>query len=75
MLPRETIRSGAPRTCPECGIMPPFRVYHSPAGYYIGTYCDCGPYSRETDYFKTEEQAWLALHKFQSTGVLDKERY
>jgi hypothetical protein len=75
MIPGETIRSGAPRTCPECGIMPPFGVCHSSAGYYIGTYCECGPYSRETEYFKSEIDAKMALIKFRLTGILDKERY
>lgn len=31
------------------------------AGYYLGTYCKCGPYSRETDYMKTRKEAEEAL--------------
>ena len=51
-LPGETIATGAPRTCPECGSTPTLRVLKSAAGYYIGTMCHCGPYSRESGYYK-----------------------
>jgi len=57
MLPGETIASGASPTCPECGVSVRMGIYHSPAGYYIGTYCNCGPYSRETGYYPTREKA------------------
>ena len=30
-------------------------------GYYIGTSCNCGPYSRESEYFKTRAEAQAAL--------------
>ena len=40
---------------------PKLGVYSTPAGYYVGTYCDCGPYSRESDYFPTREVAQKAL--------------
>lgn len=61
MLPGETILSGADPQCSECGIKPELDVYMSGAGYYIGTYCNCGPYSRESYYFKTHEEAKKAL--------------
>jgi hypothetical protein len=57
MLPAETIRSGAPATCPDCNITPDFQVYSSNAGYYIGTYCNCGPYTRESEYYESFAEA------------------
>ena len=39
------------------------KVCHSFAGYYLGYQCpQCGPYSRESGYFKTEEEATEALN-------------
>lgn len=61
MLNGETILSGAPSTCRDCGVRLVLRVCRSFAGYYLGTYCDCGPYSRESDYFETLEDAEAAL--------------
>ena len=63
MIPGETIASGAAPTCSDCKVTPTLQVCHSPAGYYIGTYCSCGPYSRESDYYKTHELAAAALEK------------
>lgn len=56
----ETIASGAPERCPDCDVTPKLQVLHTCA-YYIGTHCNCGPYSRESDYFKTREEAQRAL--------------
>lgn len=53
MLPKETIRSGAPATCPDCKVKLTAEVLSSNAGYYIGTRCKCGPYSRESGYYKS----------------------
>lgn len=53
MLPGETIGNGAPKSCPDCNVKLEFKVCSSAAGYYIGTTCDCGPFSRESDYFRT----------------------
>jgi hypothetical protein len=62
MLPGETILSGAPETCPDCGVFVlPFEVLESGAGFYIGTMCNDGPYSRESGYFPTREEAETAL--------------
>jgi hypothetical protein len=64
MLPGETVLSGADTKCPDCGTdcgTTAFKVCHSNAGYYIGTMCECGPYSRESDYFRTKEAAQKAL--------------
>lgn len=57
MLPFEAIVSGAPDVCPDCGTKVELKVLRSAAGYYIGTYCGCGPYSRESVYYPTREDA------------------
>lgn len=62
-LPGETIATGASKTCSECGITPNLDIYHSGGGYYIGTRCKCGPYSRESGYYKTFKLAEIALDK------------
>ncbi len=59
--PGETIGEGAPPHCDDCGRMPKLDVYRSGAGYYIGTYCSCGPYSRESGYYRTPELAQADL--------------
>jgi hypothetical protein len=60
-LPGETIGTGAPTRCPDCGVMPPLRVHMSAAGYYIGAYCNCGPYCRESGYYRSREAAERAF--------------
>lgn len=60
MLPGETIRSGASNEC--CGKKLELQVLQSGAGYYIGTICEqCGPYSRESGYYGSKEEAAEAL--------------
>lgn len=68
MIPGETIASGANPTCGDCKFTPKLQVYSSPggAGFYLGTYCLCGPYSRESEYFKTREDAELALEQWRN---------
>lgn len=61
VLPGETISTGANPICPDCHVKLVLEVLKSPAGYYIGTMCNCGPYSRESDYYKTGEEAKFAL--------------
>jgi hypothetical protein len=65
VMPGETLATGADPTCDECGVTPQLRVFASNAGYYIGTRCGCGPYSRESVYYpKTlegKEQAEIDL--------------
>jgi hypothetical protein len=61
MLPGETIASGAPSTCPECRTELGNQVLRSAAGFYIGTRCECGPYSRESGYYRTEQEAQRTL--------------
>lgn len=65
-LPGETIADGAAPRCEDCGKMPCLAVYESGAGWYIGTYCHCGPYTRESDYYRTRGDA---------QGVLDSGAY
>lgn len=60
MMPGETLRNGAPNTCPDCKTRLVPKVMRTNA-YYIGTECECGPYSRESEYFKTQEEAEKAL--------------
>jgi hypothetical protein len=61
VLPGETIALGASPRCSDCGVMPPIKVHRSAAGYYIGTWCACGPYSRESGYYASADQARGAL--------------
>lgn len=41
--------------------MPKLDVYRSAAGFYVGTYCHCGPYTRESGYYPSHELAQAAL--------------
>lgn len=68
MLPGETIGSGASNTCSGDEDYPHERVrmveavQSSGGGYYIGTFCPyCGPYSRESGYYRTADEAQAAL--------------
>ena len=62
MIPGETILTGAPSTCRHCHKKLVFEVLESAAGFYIGTACDCGPYTRESEeYYRTYEEAEAAL--------------
>ena len=70
MIPGETILNGAPNVCPDCKRKLEFAVQQSAAGYYVGTWCDCGPYSRETEYFDTREEAEMSLACYKETGNL-----
>jgi hypothetical protein len=60
MIPGETLGNGAPQVCPDCKVKLVPKVLHTWA-YYIGTQCDCGPYSRESEYFKLREDAQKVL--------------
>lgn len=57
----ETLATGAAPTCSDCGKTPKLGVYRSGGGWYVGTYCHCGPYSRESGYYATQEQAQITL--------------
>lgn len=63
MIPGETIASGAASTCPDCDTPLVNQVLHSGGGYYIGTHCCCGPYSRESGYYRTFDEAAAALRQ------------
>jgi hypothetical protein len=56
-LPGETIHTGASQVCPDCKLRVELEVLNTPAGFYIGAWCNCGPYCRETSYFPTREAA------------------
>lgn len=60
-LPVETIADGTGPRCEGCGKMPKLDIYRSAAGFYIGTYCHCGPYTRESGYYLTRELAQAEL--------------
>lgn len=60
-LPGETIATGASPTCSDCRVTPELEILRSGAGLYIGTRCQCGPYSRESGYYATREEALVAL--------------
>ena len=50
--------------CVECGAHLEIQVCKSMAGHYIGFWCDrCGPYSRESGYYQSREEAEKALSK------------
>ena len=56
----ETIHLGAEAYCDECGAALVNQVLPSGSAYYIGTTCCSGPYSRESGYYSTYEEAeWL----------------
>lgn len=61
MIEGETLASGASDVCLECGMRVKLDVYLSGAGFYIGTRCLCGPYTRESGYYRAEEDAYRAL--------------
>jgi hypothetical protein len=58
MIPGETVASGAPHPGTEIQIL------STPAGYYIGYLTGDGfPYSRESGYYTTREEAETVLKK------------
>jgi len=61
-LPGECVRDKS-TTCTDCGTHLELEVLHSSAGYYLGFFCpNCGPYSRETPYYKNEDVAQSRLN-------------
>lgn len=56
-MPGETINLGAPSTCEDCGVHVQLEVLRGNAGAYIGTQCNCGPYSRESGYYDSMADA------------------
>lgn len=57
MIPGETIIDSGVEQCADCGAALKLSVCKSAAGWYLGTMCYCGPYSRESDYYASEEEA------------------
>lgn len=55
-----------PEICPDCGRKLDPTICRSAAGYYVGSMCDCGPYSRESGYYRTYEKAEAALAEYVS---------
>lgn len=65
MLNGETIGNGAKSICSECKKEVDFAALKT-LFWYVGTTCDCGPYSRETYYYDSEELCRAAFMKFES---------
>ena len=63
MLDGQTIAKGANQTCQTCGKDVEFGVFNT-VYWYIGTKCDCGPYSRDTFYFKSQYLANQDWYRF-----------
>lgn len=62
MLPGEIEGTGEPVPCFDCDRLMPLAVQRSAAGFYLGYFCpQCGPWSRESGYFATREEAEKAL--------------
>lgn len=64
MLSGETVNADTNHKCGDCGNVRGPMVLRSAAGHYIGFLCDCGPYSRETDYYKDKAAADEDLKKY-----------
>lgn len=56
-LTGQTIATGKPKQCVKCRQIPALQVVGCGDGYYIGTVCDCGPYTRESDHYGTSREA------------------
>ena len=52
-----------PEFCPKCGVGLDLGVYKSANGYYVGTACDCGPFSRDTPCFVRRGDAEVVLRE------------
>jgi RNase P subunit RPR2 len=50
------LRKEAGSVCQDCKTVLVPKVMASAAGWYVGTSCKCGPYSRESIYYKTKEE-------------------
>ncbi len=59
----------------DCGAELKLDVHMSGGGgYYLGYWCDqCGPWSRESDYFKTRADAEKALEREGADHLRDTE--
>ena len=53
---------GKQSTLCDCGEVLPLQMMQSNAGYYLGYFCTkCGPYGRETAYYKDERELQKAF--------------
>lgn len=53
--------------CPDCGETMPLEVLKSGGGYYLGRTCkNCGPWGRDSGYFKSEKEAKKALEEYKN---------
>jgi hypothetical protein len=57
------------KTCEDCGTLLKPQVLKTCA-FYIGTQCLCGPYSRESVYYGSQEEAQADLDRLKERGVL-----
>jgi hypothetical protein len=57
----ETLALGAPERCDDCGTIIVLTVCESAAGHYVGAWCKCGPYCRESGYYPDHGSAEAAL--------------
>ena len=64
MFQGETLFSGASSKCSVCGKTVELQVCRSYAGFYIGTMCNCGPYTRESGYFESRSAATDAFERW-----------
>lgn len=63
MIPGESLCSGASDVCDRCRRVVTLAPLSSAAGWYLGTVCDCGPYSRESIYYPSRELLDTALQE------------
>lgn len=55
-----------PTNCPDCNLKLKPEVCRSAAGFYVGSNCNCGPYCRDSGYYRTSEQAEAACAEYVS---------
>ena len=68
MLPGECIQKEE-TTCCDCKATLKLDVFRSAAGWYIGFFCfNCGPYSRESGYYKSQREAQWDLENGEWKG-------
>lgn len=53
------------KVCEDCAQSLETRVCMSAAGYYLGSWCNCGPYSRESGYFGSKQEAEVCLREWE----------
>ena len=57
----DTIPARAERGCATCQTRPEPDVFRSGGGFYVGRWCRCGPFSRDSDYYEERPDAARAL--------------